>query len=169
MTRNDIAKQIFEEIRDRPYRGAIYPEKAWNCYHKGTELLGKLAILGFPVRARIVEIDWQDTPVPKNILALIPEGSYETHFHVEIFMDDEWKLLDPSWNKSFAKKFNLPYSKFGADNESCFKIINVLDEQKQAYHYTSHWLHQRDTNTEYFYAYKKFIVALNKWLEEVNP
>ncbi len=169
MGREHFAKEIFEEIRDRPYRGAIYPNTAWNCYFKGIELIGRLATLGYLMRARIGEIHWEDTPLPPNIIALKPKDSLDTHYYPEIWMNDEWKILDPSWNKSFAEKYNLPFSEFGKDNESCFKIIKLYNETEQA-SYIETWLKKVDSKiVDERTDYTLFINAMNKWLNDVNP
>ena len=167
MNYNDIAKEIFEEIRDRPYRVALYPDRAENCYYKGTELIDRLTTLGFAMRARIAEIQWDDTPCPKELLSLHPTDADTTHFYPEIFLDNEWKILDPSWNKSFAQKYDLPYSEFGQNNESCFKIHKLLDQEEQA-SYVAGWSAKLE-NPQAFKQYEPFLTALNEWLEEVNP
>ncbi len=161
---HDYAQTIFEEIRDRPYRGTTYPEKSQNCYFKGTELLSRLTTLGFAMRARIGEMQWEDAPVPTEIVKLLPKDSISTHFYPEIFIDEKWRILDPSWNKSFAQKYNLPYSKFGEDNESCFKITKLYDETEQA-QYIKDWTEKESNDS----SNDLFITAMNNWLEDVNP
>lgn len=166
--RNDLAQKIFEEIRDRPFRTALYPEKANNCYFKSSELIQKLTDLGFSMRGRLGEVDWADTPCPPEILKLLPEDAVETHFFPEIRVDGEWKILDPTWNKSFAVKFNLPYSEFNRENESCFKIHRLYDlEEQAAYVWT--FLNDQQAADIYIKKARPFLSAINEWLDIENP
>ena len=164
-----LARSVFEEIRDRPYRIAPTPEeKADNCYFKGTELIQKLTGFGYKMRGRLGDIDWHDGPYPHEVLALLPPDTFDTHFYPEIYMDGEWKILDPSLNKSFAQQYGMPYSEFGADNESCFTIRRLFDFDEQAA-YTNRWL----TDDQFVYDYqsqrRQFFESLNDWFERVNP
>lgn len=166
--RNELAQNIFDEIRDRPYRVALYPEIANNCYFKSVELIQKLTDLGFPMRGRVGEIDWADTPCPPEILKLLPEDAVETHFFPEIMIDQEWRTLDPTWNKSFAVKYGLPYSEFGANNHSCFKIHRLYNLEEQAA-YVWNFLNDKETADTYMQKARPFLTALNNWLEVENP
>lgn len=167
--RENIARQIFEEIRDRPYRvtTSVHTSAA-NCYFKAMELVKQFTTLGYECRGRLGEIDWADTPCPPEILALRKPGVVDTHFYLEIFLDGAWKIIDPSWNKSFAVKYSLPYSEFGADNQACFKITKLYDLEQQAT-YAWSWLNDETTIAKYMEDMGPFLTALNKWLEKENP
>ncbi|MBI1326550.1 MAG: hypothetical protein GC136_02805 [Alphaproteobacteria bacterium] len=170
LARNEIAAKIFEDIRDRPYRVALSGEKpADNCYFKGTELIRLLTTLGYTVRARVGEIDWHDGPYPADVLALLDTSVLFTHFYPEIMMDDgNWFVLDPSWNKNFAQKYNLPFSEFGAANMPCFRIKKLYEPDEQA-PYAWGWLSDKKVIEDYMAKTGAFFAALNGWLERENP
>lgn len=167
--REKIARQIFDDIRDRPFRVATsINAPAANCYFKAMELVKLLTTLGYECRGRLGEIDWADTPCPLDILALKNPGVIDTHFYLEVFLDGKWKIQDPTWNKSFALKHGLSYSEFGADNQSCFKITKLYDLETQAA-YASGWLSDQSVIEKYMDDMGPFLTALNAWLEKENP
>lgn len=167
--REDITRKIFEEIRDRPYRVATSAHTpATNCYFKAMELVKPLTTFGYELRGKLGEIDWADTPCPQHILALRKPNVIDTHFYLEILLDGRWKILDPSWNKSFALKHSLPYSEFGADNTSCFKITKMYDVESQTA-YAWGWLHDPSLIEKYIDDMGPFLTGLNQWLEKENP
>jgi hypothetical protein len=168
LDREKIARKIFEEIRDRPYRVALYPDAADNCFYKGTEVIQKLTSCGYEMRARVGEFYWEDTPCPKEIVDLHPENEAALHFYPEIYHDGAWKILDPSFNRVFSEKTGLPYSEFGEENEPCFPMEKLYNAAQQA-EYTWKWVSNPQMMDNYMAENHDFLYALNLWLEEINP
>ena len=69
-----------------------------------------------------------DQEIPPEIRSLYPTGFPLTHFWVEIELEDEWRILDAS--------FNPPLSKGGLivnnweSNKTCFAITKVLTQDE---------------------------------------
>lgn len=169
MRREQIANNVFEEIRDKPFRVALSADRpANNCYFKCMELSQKLITLGYQVRGRLGEINWNNLSfIPNEILELFPQDQIDTHFYLEIFLNEEWFILDPTWNKSFAQKFNQPYSVFGQKNKSCFQIVRLYNNEEQS-DYAWTWLNDQTVIAEYTSKTGEFFKALNNWLEANN-
>lgn len=167
-----VAQKIFEHIRDRPYRVATDPHTpADNCYFKSIELIKELTGYGYTLRARLGEIDWRDLPfLPDNIMAHYEHhtNTAHTHFYPEIYIDNEWRILDPSWNKAFAENYDLPFSVFGEENQSCFKITKLYSHEEQI-HYVSNWMNDAQKTKEFFSHTKEFFQHVNDWLKRNNP
>ena len=133
------------------------------------ELVQKLTTLGYALRGRVGEIDWRDFPCPPEICDLLPPDAVETHFFLEIQDREDWYILDPTLNKSFAQKHNLPFSEWGnPDNQSCFRITRLYDLDYQA-EYAWAWLSDPDTIAAYIDKNGKFLNAISAWLKTENP
>jgi hypothetical protein len=93
------AIDVFREIQARPY--GISPTPAVssnNCFYKGSERLG---VMGYTVRGRVGETSWRNSPVPKEIVDLLPDDILVTHFFTEILIDDQWRIVDPNYQNDF--------------------------------------------------------------------
>ncbi len=171
MRHHECAQRIFEDIRDRPYRVALTPDlPADNCYYKGIELIKELTPLGYAMRARCGTVDWRDLDmIPHYIFEFYCEKTNiaHTHFYPEICLDGRWLILDPSWNKTFAEEYGLPYSQFGADNISCFNIHKLFSQEEQIA-YTAQCLNH-DESEIYFKEMERFYTEINHWLKQHNP
>lgn len=157
---HDYAKQIFEEIRARPYGvGYRVGEISDNCYYKGLDLLQRLGAMGYTVRGRIGEIDWRETPMPEEVLALIPVGMDSTHFYVEVLLGEEWRILDTSFQPRLAK---YGFTIGGWDEGvSCFRITKLYSlEENVAYH--AKWEDPVLLAAE-FESAGPFLKAVNEW------
>ena len=161
--------KFFDEIRDKPYRISVsINERADNCYFKSIDLSEKLIPLGYTIRSKLGEMDWHSFPMPENIKTLIPKNVIQRHFYLEIFIDNEWRILDPSLPKSLATNLNLPYSKFGKNNKSCFEMTRIYSPQEQS-DYMIDALNNPQVWNEYFEKSQNFLKALNLWLTSLGP
>lgn len=132
-----FAQKIFTEIQARPYGLALYPNQPCNnCFCKSKELAQRLAMLGYTIRVRIAETQWDKDVIPAEILDLLPPDLLITHFVPEIYMNDEWRFLDPSFQPALSRH---GFTIGSWDNgESCFKI-NKLYSQQEAILYQKNW------------------------------
>lgn len=132
-----IAKQIFTEIQARPYGLSFKPNQSSNnCYFKGIELLQRLGGLGYTVRGRVGETYWDKTIVPAEIIDLLPPDIKVTHFFTEALIDDEWRVLDPSFQPSLAK-YGFTIGSF-ENGKHCFPITRLYT-QEESIAYQQEW------------------------------
>ncbi|MAS87800.1 MAG: hypothetical protein CMH30_07490 [Micavibrio sp.] len=166
MDRYTKARKIFEEIRDRPYRVMVTADDtAQNCYIKNKELLEELGMLGFGVRGRFCEMDWNDTPLPKDLVKLYPEDLLATHFYIEIEENGNWRALDASWNKELEER-GFPICTWEGDNPIGLKVKKLynFDEQTAYLEEAS----KDEIVEDYFTRAAPFLKALNKWLDKAD-
>lgn len=77
---HSIAKELFLEIRERPYRVSTKPfVPANNCFYKNSDLLVGLGQLGYEVRGRTAEMIWPDV-IPEEIRLLEDKKHDSLHF-----------------------------------------------------------------------------------------
>ena len=160
------AKQIFEHIRDIPYRlPEFLGDEAPQCAAKSEMLIKELSALGYEVRTRIAEMNWADTLFPKEIVKLYPKDITATHMFVEIFEEGIWRALDGSWD-SGLKQAGFPIAEFDGKNSPGIKLVRLYDfqEQEQCLNYWS----DPEKIKAYFERVGDFAKATNKWFEEVR-
>ena len=163
---HEVAKKIFDEIRNRPYAWSTKPgEHSNNCYFKGIELLQRLGILGYPVRGRVGDT-YLDDNVPQEIHVLYPrEKEYRlTHFWIEAEIDGKWRNLDPSYDPPLAKA-GFRVNEFESDG-ICFDITETYSLEK-AIEYQEIWS-QPGYGAAYFEAIAECASAMNTWLESIR-
>lgn len=152
------AKQIFDEIRARPYGVSTESGvRAENCYFKGTELLQRLGTLGYAVRGCVGETYWDPKLFPADVLALEPREFQTTHFWCEALLDDTWKALDPSFDPPLAAH-GFTVAEFG-DGHLCFPVTKHLTHEENIA-YQAVWS-DPDHASRYYDASLPFLQALN--------
>ena len=162
---HQIAKDVFLEIQKRPYSISLFPnETCDNCYYKGIELIQRLAVLGYTVRGRIGETYWDPNIIPKEILSLMPSDLLNTHFLVEIFIDDKWMILDTSFQKSLSK-YGFTIGSWGRDSQSCFPITKLYSQEESIAYQQSFF--DPKTLEELFNKARPFYKELNKWFKAI--
>lgn len=166
MTDHNLARRIFEEIRERPYQVPTRPgEVAWECSAKAQELVKELAILGYDTRIRIADMDWYDSPIPRDILDLHPKDRPTTHFYPEVLIDGAWRLIDPSIDSALVEKgFRLVG--FEGDPRSCFTITRVYNSAEQLA-FAGLWTDPAFVE-QYFRDVSPFLRAVHDWFEQVR-
>lgn len=157
------AKQIFEEIRDRPY--STRPDKdgkMQHCYTKNTELLSKLADFGHGVRGRLGDMNWHDLGLSQSLIDMYPQDIQPTHYYCEIFKDNEWHILDVSWDPLLKSVGAV--SEWDKKNTPGFKIIKLytIEEQTNFYDYWSDTARCED----YLLRARSFLDAFDDWVIE---
>lgn len=157
--------QIFEEIQARPYRIATSPEQvADNCYFKGIELLQRLGILGYTVRGRVGETYWDPQIAPAKIIELLPNEILVTHFFVEVLIDNEWRIIDPSFQKDLA---SYGFTIGSWDNgEHCFPITKLYT-QEESIAYQQEWFNS-ESQKSFFLDGGECWKALDAWFQKIS-
>ncbi|MDD9900875.1 MAG: hypothetical protein OXT65_07845 [Alphaproteobacteria bacterium] len=189
MTLSDMYKMgraVFDEVRDIPYRVSTYPgDPAPNCSMKAKLLLERLGVLGFTVRARMAEMDWADTLIPPEIVALSSKEDLLTHLYIEVMRDGQWVALDASWDRGLEKA-GFPIANFDGTHSPAFPLKKVFDVEEQG-KYTHAWLappdyieehygeehvFERVAEDDYVENYYRrngpFLKAVNEWLAQVR-
>ena len=160
---HSVAIKIFEDIQRRPYRLALEPDQpAQNCYFKGVELLQKLGILGYGVRGRVAETYWDAEIFGIEAVSLIPDDLTVTHFFVEVLIDGQWRLLDPSFQPNL-KQYGLTIGGWDS-NQSCFPLTKIYT-QEESLNYQLQWsdeTHRDDFFNKGLPAWK----AIDAWFKD---
>lgn len=159
---HSLAISVFKEIQARPYRTSLSPnEPADNCYFKGIELLQKLGTLGYTVRGRVADTYWDENIFPKEIIDLEPQGFPDTHFFVEIFLGDQWRVIDPSFQPSL-EQYGLTIGSW-ENGKSCFPLTKIYT-QEESITYQKKWFSE-SFQRKIYEMRRPFWVALNQWFE----
>lgn len=160
------AKQIFESIRDIPYRlPEFMGDEAPQCAYKSYRLIKELLSIGYQCRAKIAEMDWSQTRFPLDIISLYPSDILPTHMYVEIFENNVRRPLDASWDIGLAQA-GFPIAEFNGTNSPGLPLVRVftLAEQEE---YLEGWNDQARI-ADYFERAIPFHKAVNEWLALVR-
>jgi hypothetical protein len=160
------ALSVFADIQRRPYRVSTQlGVPADNCYFKGIELLQQLGILGYAVRGRVCETIWDPAIFPAEIIALHPKDMLSTHFFVEVELDGQWRIADPSFQPALAKH-GFPIGRFDGTPAPCFPVTKLYT-QEESIAYQLLWA-QPDYGRRYFDRAGPFLTQLNAWLSKLD-
>ncbi len=158
-----LAREIFLEIQARPYGLSLSSgEPCNNCYFKGIELLQKLGVLGYTVRGCGGEIYWDEEIFSKEITSLLPDDFLITHFFTEIFIDNEWRILDPSFQPSL-EKYGLTVGSW-ENGTSCFPLTKIYT-QEEFLAYQKMWF-DPNYQKDFFERGGPCWEALNNWFSD---
>lgn len=159
--------EIFYEVRDIPYRIPLAPgEPDQTCLGKTKRLLEGLAAEGAAVRPRCSDFNWSDLPLPSEVAAQ-PHEDKCGHIYLEILLGKDWKVLDPTWDKSLSNLF--PVNEWDGRNGTPIAVpvrgkIYGIQESLEIYHEpeTPEELEEDLAAQEMFYR------AFNDWLEQLR-
>lgn len=99
--------QIFEHIRDIPYRIPLSDlEPNDSCSGKVMKLKQALDQAGFTTRYRVCDFRWSDLPLPDEVLC-VPHSPAATHVYLEVHQDDKWIAIDPTWDMGLSSVFPI--------------------------------------------------------------
>lgn len=164
--RHETARNIFNAIRARPYRVSEKPGvPADNCYFKGVELLQRLGTLGYAVRGRVGETEWDGQLIPESILSLYPARFPVTHFYVEADIDGAWRPLDPTFDPGLEPA-GFRVADWEGRNAPCF-ILRKLYTLEESVAYQERWQDPAYA-AAYFSESAEFLKQLNRWLDSVR-
>ena len=157
-------KELFESIRDIPYRIPLTLEDASvDCDKKHRKLAEILAKEGFTVRFRVCSFLWSKQSIPKKILD-IPHIDTCEHIFLEVFRDGHWDVFDISWDKGLKNIFPI-CEWVKKDNAIALEYIEMYppDYSKPLTHNVSEESFLDDIHTS-----GAFYEALNNWLENAR-
>jgi hypothetical protein len=97
----------FNKERDIPYRIPLSATEADNCCSGKTRRLKHiLENSGYPTRYRVCKFKWSQLDLPTE-LTDIPHEDDCTHAYLEVLLDNEWVILDPTWDTKLKHMFNF--------------------------------------------------------------
>lgn len=97
----------FNKIRDIPYRIPLtLEEESCNCSGKSIKLREFFDHKWYISRYRICTFKWSDMNLPEAITK-IPHQDDSTHVYIELFMNNKWINIDPTWDDSLSPTFKI--------------------------------------------------------------
>jgi len=163
MEKEEIIKE-FEKIRDIPYRIALSPEESSDdCLGKANRLFNVLKKYGYEVRYRICKIKWSTISLPKEIAAL-PHSDDCSHAYLEVNIEGEWKIIDPTWDKGLKNIFHVNEWDGKSDNELAIASLGYLSPEESINHIKN--ITTREAILSDLNESAEFYRALNNWLEK---
>lgn len=100
----DIVEE-FKQVRDIPYRIPLSPEERDDsCSGKSRRLFQVFSEGGCSVRYRVCTFRWSDVSLPSEIAAVRHENE-STHAYLELKVGNDWKIVDPTWDKGLSDLF----------------------------------------------------------------
>lgn len=163
-------KKVFYQVRDIPYRTPLSldeteGEHGGSCLYK-VELLKKLLEAeGLECRYRIGTFLWSQLNLPDEIIKAEHNDNGE-HVWLEVWINNKWIILDPSWDIGLAKVFSINSWDGISDTELSVKLIEILDVSASADimnfdNYEEAFLEDLAINGEFY-------KALNKYFDKIR-
>lgn len=157
----NIVKE-FEKIRDIPYRIPLSLEEVDECCTgKAKTFFEILNKAGYEVRYRICMFKWSDLNLPKEIQG-IPHDDDCSHTYLEIKINGQWKIIDPTWDKGLKNIFHINEWDGKSDTEISLSANKILSPEESS-EYLENILKPeaiiRDLKTS-----GEFYKAFNEWL-----
>jgi hypothetical protein len=155
-------EKIYNELCEEPY--LISTElgvEAPNCYFKGLKFLKAATELGYMARGCVADITWDVPAVPENIRNLISKDVQERHFYIEIIIDGEKRILDPSIDSKTAE-FAFRQVPFEGDQRTCFDLGYQYSDVEQIKLFEN--MNENNSMQEYFEKMNPFLTAFNDWI-----
>lgn len=156
--------EIFKTVRDIPYRFAVDPNEENNsCTGKHEKLFRLLTKNGHEVRYRLCRFVWSSIRLPEEILE-IPHNDNCNHVYIEVLINNQWIILDVTWDKELKDVFQVNEWDGTANTKIAVDYSEVYSPEES--------LRIKKSN-ESIESIKKdieingeFFKAFNKWLEE---
>jgi hypothetical protein len=111
--------------------------------------------LGIPVRYLLIKFDWNDLPIPKEIIKKNEYGSVGWHLALKIKRNNKWIYVDATWDPKLEKAgFPVTKNWDGKSNTKfAFPPKQIIELKKAPPKQI-----KRPENREFY-------EALNKWLK----
>ena len=154
---------LFNSIRDTPYKIPLkWGEEDNCCSGKHEKLFKLLKKHGYKVRYRVCVFLWSSLNLPPELVK-IPHEDDCTHTYLEIFLDNDWKTLDATWDSKLRKLFHINEWDGKSNTETAVKPTKNFSPQKSL-----EIMNNQNENTikKDLEINGKFYKAFNEWLEE---
>ena len=139
--KNEIAKNIFNYVRDTinykidsfqyddqvGYKASstLSAKIGW-CIPKSILSVALMRANGIPARLHFADIINHRSP--KYLHELMGTNVFYFHGYFEIYLDDKWIKLTPSFETSLCKRHNFPICEFDGKNDATFEPIDNLGQ-----------------------------------------
>lgn len=162
MNKKQKAIELFKQVQSIPFYclGERDPEKMIeknkaSCSEKHLFLGRKLEKIGIPVKYLLIEFNWSETPVPKEIIAK-KDSLIGYHLALKASIEGKWLIIDASWDEKLEKA-GFPVTKDwkgDKDTKLAVKPLKIIELEEAPPEQI-----ERTENREFYNA-------LNEWLEE---
>lgn len=159
----DIVKE-FEKVRDIPYRIPLsLNEKDECCIGKAEMLLDIFKKAGYDARYRVCYFKWSDINLPIEVKSL-PHEDKCFHVYLEINIDNEWKIVDATWDKKLKNIFHINEWDGRSNMEISLPSIEIMPIE-EGLKFLKHILTPEEI-TKDLKTSGEFYKGLNEWLEK---
>lgn len=126
-----------------------------SCSEKHLFLGKEFKKLGIPVKYLLIRFDWNDLPIPKEIIRKKIDGPEGWHLALKIKPREKWIYVDATWDSALGKA-GFPVTKNWrglSDTKLAFPPKEIVELEKAPPKQVKR------------YERKEFYEALNQWLE----
>jgi transglutaminase-like putative cysteine protease len=139
--KREIAKSIFSYVRDtinytiesfqydnqEGYKASstLSAKRGW-CIPKSILSVALMRANGIPARLHFADIINHRSP--KYLHDLMGTNVFYFHGYFEIYLEDKWIKLTPSFETSLCERHNFPICEFDGENDAIFKPIDNLGQ-----------------------------------------
>ncbi len=157
--------ESFNQIRDLPYSIPLSFEGEDNCCNgKSKRFFQMLKDTGYKVRYRVCSYLWEELPLPKEILN-IPHDPNPAHVYLEVFIDNKWINLDPTWDPGL--KNILPVNTWDGRSDTRIAVNPIkLFSLKESARIMSD--QPKELIEEDLAKNKEFYKAFNEWITSIR-
>ncbi len=126
-----------------------------SCSEKHLFLGKEFEKLGIPVKYLVIRFDWNNLPIPKEIISKNEKGSIGWHLALKIKPKNKWIYVDATWDPRLKKAGFLITKNWSglSDTKFAFPPKEIIELKKVPPKQV-----KRLENREFY-------KALNKWLE----
>lgn len=126
-----------------------------SCSEKHLFLGKEFEKLGIPVKYLLIKFDWNDLPIPKEIIRKKENGPVGWHLVLKIKSSNKWLYIDATWDQKLKRAgFPVTESWNGRSNTKfAFPPKEIIK------------LKRKPPKQVKRYENQEFYKALNKWLE----
>ncbi len=160
------AQDYFKEVRDKPYRVPLSVSDAdHSCFGKSILLKTFLDNLELIARYRLCDFLWSDFNLPSHVLACSHDKP-ALHVFVEIQLNSQWFVLDPTWDKNL--KSLLPISEWKENEPEGTLAVNPIKLHSPKMSLTFMKAKTSETVMNQNLTHNNFYLALNQHFESVR-
>lgn len=153
--------ELFNSVRDIPYQVPLsLEEENFSCVGKGILLKNKLETAGYTVRWKEGEFRWEDVGLPAYVLA-VAHDALSTHVWLEVLIDDQWIVADPTWDKDLKVIFSVNEWDGKSSQHVAFPVIRTIPDEDVVITAEPPPEWEQDIKRN-----KDFFEAVNNWLDE---
>lgn len=102
--------ELYNKVQKIPYYwlkemdpDLLLKKNKGSCSEKHLFLGKEFEKLGIPVKYLLIRFDWNDLPIPKEIINKKENGSGGWHLALKIKLKDKWIYVDATWDLKLEK------------------------------------------------------------------